>query len=143
MQHTDLEAHLTRILIALALAAVAAIGLTAAVSAAKPEQGTINVDCGADGTFVVGLTPGNGTFTPAPIVGGGNLIPVAFSNQVSTFTDNEGNTFTENEPDASHPAPANKDLLSCHFEATFSDDTGSGTFSGDVIAFMVGHPHTH
>ena len=130
-----------RMLIAVGMAAVAAVVLTGAASAAKPQQQLVSVDCGADGTFTVTSSPGNGTFTPAHIIGGGNLIPVAFTNQVATFTDPDGNTITENQPDASHPAPANKDLLSCHFTATFSDSTGTGTFSGDVVAFMVGGTH--
>jgi len=115
---------------------VLAIGATA--FAAKPQQPLATVDCGTDGSFQVKTNPGNGNFTPAKIVGGGVLIPVAFSNQHGTFTDPEGNTFTQDEPDVSHNAPANKYLMSCHYTASFTDPSGgSGMFEGDVIAFEV------
>jgi len=128
-----------RVVAAFSLAAAVLLTVAGAAFAAKPPSPPADVDCGADGTFVVAVSPGNGSFTPARILSGGSglLIPVAFSNQVGTFTDNEGNTMSEPEPDVSHPAPANKDLLSCHFTVSFSDDTGTFTFSGDVVAFMV------
>jgi hypothetical protein len=117
---------------------VVAFGATA--SAAKQPNPPATVDCGAAGSFQVTSSPGNGNFTPAKIIGdgGGVLIPVAFSNQSGTFTDPDGNVSTETEPDVSHPAPANKDLMSCHFTIAFSDPSGgSVSFSGDVVAFRV------
>lgn len=119
---------------------VGVVAFGASAFAAKPPSPPATVDCGADGVFQVTTSPGNGNFTPAKIIGngGGVLIPVAFSNQTGTFTDPEGNMTTETEPDVSHNAPANKDLMSCHFTVSFSDPSGgSVSFSGDVVAFRV------
>ncbi len=106
--------------------------------AAKPAPQLVSLDCGSDGAFTVEVSNSNGVFAAAHVTGGGTIIPVAFSNQHSTFTDTQGNVFTDDPPDVSHNAPANKDILSCHFTATFADANGSGTFSGDVEAFIVG-----
>jgi hypothetical protein len=123
---------------AVLVAGAGLIGLVGTASAAKEPNPLITVDCGSDGMFTVLGNSGNGAFTPAKIAnGGGVLIPVAFSNQVSTFTDNDGNVFTEPEPDASHPAPANKHLMSCSFSVSGSSPEGTFSFSGDVVAFMV------
>ena len=84
---------------------------------------------------------GNGPFTPGRIVGGGVVIPVAFENQHAVFTDTDGNVFEEFPPDIvkgnGNPG-ANKDLIVCDFEVTFEDETGTGTFTGTVTAFVVG-----
>ena len=127
-----------RFVIAVAVAAAAMLAFAGGAFAAKPEQPLITVDCGSDGSFTVIGNPGNGSFTPAKLAdGSGVLIPVAFSNQVGTFTDNEGHTSTQPEPDVAHPAPANKDVMSCSFSVSFSSPDGTFTFSGDVMAFMV------
>jgi hypothetical protein len=124
----------------LALAAVAgAFGLAGTASAAKPEPLTIELDCGDDGTLTVELVPGNGTFTPAKVVGGGTLIPVAFSNQHGTFTDNAGNVEEFDEPGIAKGGPHGKDFMDCHFVVTFEEPEGTGTFEGDVRAFIAGH----
>lgn len=120
------------------LAAVAAIALTATAFAAKPAPPLIDVDCGADGTFTIIGGPGQGRWTPGIIAdGSGVLIPVAFSNQHGTFTDNEGHVFSDDPPDISKHAPANKDLMDCHFSVSFEDENGSGSFSGDAVVFLV------
>lgn len=129
---------LVRTLITSLAAGVAALALVAVASATNPhEVPPVSLHCGADGSFQAMTVPGGGDFTPVHVVGGGTLIPVAFRNQVATFTDAEGNTTTENEPDVSHNAPANKHLLSCSF--TFSSESPEGTFSfsGDVVAFVA------
>ncbi|MDP9237379.1 MAG: hypothetical protein M3P30_08290 [Chloroflexota bacterium] len=131
---------MTRIFVSIVVLGALALGgwhVTGA-SAAKPEPLQVSADCGADGTLIVQVSQNNGTFSAAHIVGGGTFIPVAFSNQHGTFTDTEGNVFTEDPPDVSHRTPANKDILSCHFTITIEDDSGSGTFSGDVQGFVVG-----
>ena len=127
-------------LIGVAAAALLALGLATTGSAAQAEQ--VELDCGADGTFTV-LTNGNGQFTPGRLVGGGGaLIPVAFSDQHATFTDNEGNVFEDFPPDVvkgnGHPGK-NHDLITCDFSITFEDENGSGSFSGTVVAFVAGH----
>ena len=116
-----------------------ATSLVVSAQAAKPEQPLADIQCG-DTTYQAPVSDhgnGNNDFTPAHLVGGGLLIPVAFSNQHGTFTDSDGNVFTDDPPDVSHPTPGNKTLLSCSFVVTFSDETGSGTFTGDVTAFLV------
>jgi hypothetical protein len=123
---------------AIGAASLALWGTAQVASAAKPEQEAISLDCGADGTFQVTTPPGNGQWTPARIVGGGTIIPVAFSKQHGTFTDNSGQVFTEDPPDVSKGGPPNKDFINCHFVVTFEDKDGSGTFQGDVMAFIVG-----
>ena len=120
-----------------AVALGGAFGLTGTASAAKPDQFTIELDCGADGTLEVAVQ-GNGLYSPGRIVGGGAVVPVAFLNQHGTFTDNEGHTETFEDPDVSRGGPTNKDFIDCHFEGTFEDENGSGTFEGDVTAFIVG-----
>ncbi len=125
---------------ALTVAAVAlagTFGMTHTASAAKPEPFTIELDCGEDGTLEVALGPGNGTFTPVKIVGGGMLIPVAFSNQHGTFTDNGGHTEEFNEPDVSKAGPTKGNFVNCHFEIVFNDENGTGSFEGDVKAFIA------
>jgi hypothetical protein len=125
-------------LIGVAAAAVLALGLAGTASAAPGEQ--VELDCGTDGTFTV-LTNGNGQFTPGRLVGGGAVIPVAFSNQHATFTDSEGNVFEDFPPDVvkgnGHPGK-NKDLITCDFSLTFEDEGGSGSFSGTVTGFVTG-----
>jgi hypothetical protein len=126
-----------RALIAFAVAAVAGAAIVSTAAAAKPEPVIADVDCGADGSLEVRVN-GNGAFAAAHIIGGGIFVPVAFSNQHATFTDNEGNMFEEDEPDVAHNAPPNKDYLSCHFVVTFEDEEGTGTFTGDVVGFIPG-----
>jgi hypothetical protein len=133
-----------RLVLAICGGGIAAAALLATAFAAKPEAPLADIQCG-DVHYQAAVTSGgsenaNNNFTPAHLVGGGILVPVAFSNQHSTFTDPDGNVFEEDEPDVSHHAPPNKDLLSCHFTASFSDpDGGSGSFSGDVVAFLAGN----
>ena len=126
-----------RIVTAGVIAIALAMGVIANASAAKEE---IDLDCGADGAITV-LVNGNGRFSPGRIVDGGVVIPVAFSNQHNTFTDNEGNVFTEDPPDVTkgngNPGK-NKDLITCDFAGAFEDENGSGTFSGTVTAVVVG-----
>jgi hypothetical protein len=129
----------TVISIVVVMAGVFALGgwQASSASAAKPEPQLVSLDCRSDGVIDIAVSGANGIFSAAHVVGGGTIIPVAFSNQHSMFTDNQGHVFTDNPPDVSHNAPHNKDILSCHFTATFTDANGSGTFSGDVDAFIV------
>lgn len=128
-----------RTVIASGIACVAALALAAGAFAANPhENPPVTIDCGADGSFQVMAVPGNGNFTPVHVIDGGTLIPVAFSNQVATVYDSEGNIIDQEDvPDVSHPAPANKDLMSCSFTVSFPTPEGSMSFSGDVVAFLV------
>ena len=133
-----------RLPLALLGSTLAATAIVASAQAAKPEAPLADIQCG-DTSYQAAVTSGgsdnaNNVFTPAHLVGGGLLVPVAFTNQHSTFTDPDGNVFEEDEPDASHHAPPNKDLLSCHFTVSFEDPGGgSGTFEGDVVAFLAGN----
>jgi hypothetical protein len=119
------------------IATVLALVFVANASAAQEE---IELNCGADGTMTVQVN-GNGQFSPGRIEGGGVIIPVAFSNQHGSFTDNEGHTEEFNDPDVTkgngHPGK-NKDLVTCDFSISFEDENGSGTFSGTVTAIVVG-----
>lgn len=122
------------------VAAVAALTIISGASAAKPEPEQVAVDCGSAGSFMVTNSgKSEATFTPGHIVGGGTIIPVSFTNQVATFTDNQGNTTVESQPDVSKAnVPANKTLVQCHFTVSFSGPEGSGSVSGDVTGFVVG-----
>jgi hypothetical protein len=140
------ETRMLRTMLAVLGSALAATAIVAAAQAANPEAPLADIQCG-DAHYQAAVTSGgsdnaNNLFTPAHLVGGGILVPVAFSNQHATFTDPDGNVFTDDEPDVSHHAPPNADLLSCHFTATFDDPRGgSGTLEGDVVGFIAGnHP---
>jgi hypothetical protein len=121
-------------------AAAAALSLGVAATASAAPGQPAELDCGTAGTFTV-ITNGNGQFTPGRLVGGGVVVPVAFSNQHSMFTDNEGNVFEEFPPDVvkgnGHPGQ-NHDLITCDFSITFEDEGGSGSFSGTVTGFIAG-----
>jgi hypothetical protein len=129
-----------RSLIAVGAAAAIMGALAMTASAAKPERETVNLDCGADGVMTASVVPGDGQWTPAKLLnGGGTIIPVAFTDQHATFTDNDGNTFNEDAPDVFKNAPPNKDLMTCSFTLDFEEEGGSGTFSGVVTAWIAGH----
>ena len=122
-------------------AAVAAVTLTIAFAAsASAKQELVELDCGSDGALTV-MVNGNGQFSTGRIVGGGVAIPIAFSNQHGTFTDNEGHTEEFNDPDVvkgnGHPGK-NAHIVTCDFEVTFEDENGSGSFSATVKAIVVG-----
>jgi len=124
-----------------AVAAVIGIAMSLfLVMNASAAQEEVVIDCRDDGTYTA-LVGGNGVFTPGKLVGGGVLIPVAFENQHSVFTDNEGNVFEDSEPDVKkgngNPG-RNKDLIVCDFTVEFEEEGGSGTFSGTVTGYIVG-----
>ncbi len=130
-----------RPILAMSCGAIAAIAILSGASAAKSTEGAINVDCGDDGTLQV-LSYGNGgrsRFTPVHIVGTNKvLIPVAFTNGSGTFTDNEGHVETFTEDDSSRGAPANADLMDCHYSVSFTTPDGTVAFEGDVEAYIPG-----
>jgi hypothetical protein len=128
-------------LLAAVAGAVAAVAMVAGASAAKSTN-LATVECGSDGTFQVLTNNGNGTWTPAKVVDTGAILhPVAFSNQVGSFTDTDGTTQTFEEPDVMKAhAPAGKDLLSCSFSLSGTDPGGGEfSFSGDVVLWMGGN----
>ena len=133
-----------RLVLAICGGGIAATALLATAFAAKPAAPLADIQCG-DAHYQAAVTSGgsdnaNNQFTPAHLVGGGILVPVAFSNQHDMFVDPDGNVFEDFPADVSHHAPPNKDLLSCHFTASFDDPSGGhGTFEGDVVAFLAGN----
>lgn len=128
-------------LIAGAAGTLAALAIVSAAFAAKPGRDVVNVDCGSDGTFQVVSygNDGRSNFTPAHIVGTNNVaIPVAFSNVSGTFTDLAGVAHPFQEDDVSRHAPANVDLLHCHFSISGSGPDGTFSVGGDVVAYIPG-----
>lgn len=131
-----------RYLFAFAVAAgLFAAGLLTAPSptanAERPNVPLVSLECGAGGSFEVIVN--GGRFGVARDTESGKIfVPFAFRNVAGTFTNNEGTVFEFEEEDISHPAPPNKDVLECTFDATFEDDDGTGEVSGEVSVFVVG-----
>jgi hypothetical protein len=130
----------------MAAATLAVLGIGAwtvsSVSADRPPEETevITVNCG-EGDFTV-TAHGDGKFGTARIDATGEIFVVtAFANQHGTFTDNQGNVEEFDEPDVSHRAPPNRDLIDCHFTAVFESEFGTETFEGDVTGFIAGPPN--
>jgi hypothetical protein len=130
---------LIRLIIGLAAAVAFGSALFAGTAAAaKPGATTGVADCGSDGTFTFIVTENNGKLTPALLEGGGVFIPSAIKNLHGEFTDNKGNTQPFSDPDVERHAPANKNLMTCHFRFTFADENGSGFVEGDATGFIPG-----
>lgn len=121
-----------------------------AASAAPPERDTFAAECDDGGSYEV-TVHGNGTWTPARIVGSTDVfIPVTFSDLTFTAVLPDGTEIVESEPgvDAKgdvamrNPRP----LLTCQVSASFvldeaEDGLPAGTelhFSGTVSGHLVG-----
>lgn len=122
--------------VAAGVAGVVALGAVSMGSAAPPERETVDLDCGADGTFVATLV-GQGEWAPAFLDDGRLFKPTGFTDQSGTFTDNEGNVFEFTEPDVVKRSPPHRELLECSFTVEFVDEEGTGVFTGNVIGFIV------
>jgi hypothetical protein len=127
----------------IALIAAAAVSLVAwsQTASAALSSDVIHLNCGADGSFdaIDYGNQGNSTWAPAHILGTNRVIkPVEFSNFVLTVTDESGTHTSEPDGAAKAHAPANADLMSCHFTTGGTFPGGSYEVSGDVVAFVAG-----
>lgn len=114
-----------------------AVGLHSASAAPATEE--VIVTCGSD-TFEVNAN-GGGKFGTARVIETGQIFVVtAFSNVSGSFTTNDGQVFQFEDPDVSHPAPPNRELIDCSFVVTFENKFGEGQASGDVTGFYAGRP---
>jgi hypothetical protein len=130
--------------IVLAVAAVAALVLPTAASAApKPDPSfTLTLDCpGTAFDGPVTVPPGDADWTPA-FMGHSTFLPVAFGTVTGTFTAPNGTVDTFTEPPRVQNANkgGNHPRLTCTFAGSGSEDGGTFVVSGTVIAVVVGKP---
>jgi hypothetical protein len=99
----------------------------------------LTLDCGPDGTATV-ITFSNGRWSPGLDADGTAVfVPTAFGELSGTFLPNDGgDPISFSDPPMIKTSPANKaPKLSCTFAMTFTDENGTGSFSGSVIGFKT------
>lgn len=122
-----------------ACALLTAVGMTSttAANAAGPPVDRfdgIYLTCDELGEIFIVSIPGNGTWTPGPVLDTNTiLVPYKFHN-VFSFTPTGGTTQTETE-DFEKPAPKKATLDRCTGTGEFSDD--AGTYEFNVTAWVA------
>lgn len=116
------------------------LGFAAAPATADPMKGEIiPLDCDNGKSYTV-VVNGNGAFTPAHDTdSNAMLIPVEFGAFTGTVTDGQGNVVEEIDEPAlpkGKSAKGKKDLVTCEFEFSGTEDgltfQGSGTVTGFI-----------
>lgn len=114
--------------------ALLSVGVAGAAPANSPNAETFQLDCDNGQSYTV-VVNGNGNFTPGHIIGGGVLIPVAFTFEA---TDAAGNLiFSDAIAKNGQMKGLTGDLIVCTFGDTFEENGQTFTFRGTVTAFVA------
>jgi len=119
-----------------------AVGVSAQNASADqtnaPNSTVVTAIC--NGTQYQVVTNGNGTFTPAHVIGTSmEFIPTALDLRFS-FTDTSGNTMTDTETSSKPHAPTGVSIITCDIPAglnTFTSPGGTFVLSGTVTGFFA------
>lgn len=126
--------HLLAFFAAAALAAAAFVASAGADPIHAKNAFRVSATCGS--RTLTAVTNGNGTFTPAHIVGSTSVfVPTAF-NLTTTFTPTGGAMTTDHN--TAHKAAHPRNLMTCTIPfQSFTSPQGTFTIQGTVTGFLT------